>query len=58
MNCKRCGNQINGLWNEWELCDKCGYRYHVGAQRSPDGDCQPIAQQINGGAKPKKIEYQ
>ena len=45
MNCRRCGNQINGLWNEWELCDKCGYRYHVGAQRSPDGDCQPIVQQ-------------
>ena len=45
MNCRRCGNKINGLWNEWELCDKCGYRYHVGVQRSPGGDCQPIVQQ-------------
>lgn len=43
MNCRRCGNKIKGLWHQWELCDKCGYRYHVGVQRSPDGDCQPSA---------------
>ena len=42
MNCRRCGNQINSLWNEWELCDKCGYRYHTGEQRSPDDDFQPV----------------
>ena len=36
MNCRRCSKPINGLWHEWELCDKCGYRYHRG-EHSPDG---------------------
>ena len=46
MKCRRCGNEIDHLWNDmWELCDACGYRYDVQSQYSPDGDCQPIAQQ-------------
>ena len=36
VGCEGDGNEIKELWNDWELCDKCGYRYHVIERCSPD----------------------
>ena len=41
MKCRSCSNEIDHLWNDmWELCDKCGYRYNIETQRSPDDNCK------------------
>ena len=45
-HCRRCGNTINDLWNDWELCDTCGYRFHTIELKSPDDTF---------GRRPKKI---
>jgi hypothetical protein len=37
MKCRRCNQEIGDeLWFGWELCDHCGYRFHVETQQSPD----------------------
>lgn len=37
MKCRHC-NSIISIWNGWELCDNCGYRYNIKNKNSPD-DC-------------------
>ena len=34
--CRKCGSKIGDLWKGWELCDKCGYRFNVEENYSPD----------------------
>jgi hypothetical protein len=35
FTCKRCGHD-GQTWNDWELCDTCGYRFNLTSNTSPD----------------------
>ena len=36
MKCRKCRSEIAPIWNDWELCPTCGYRYNIETGKSPD----------------------